>query len=206
MGGYGACSIASKSADTWAALGIYAGALWYNPDLVTQNVAQALKDVPTYFVCGTLDDLLQINQSAYMLFDQAGNKNLQFDTFTGGHEYTETNVKYMYLWMRQFVKGQPTGVGMMGESTTAEFHVRCDPNPCTSNSRIVYSGSENAVVNIRIYDMSGRFVHEVAKQVRITGENNIQYNIAHLNPGIYIIRLESGDGDVVAESKMVMTR
>jgi hypothetical protein len=204
MGGYGACSIASKSVDTWAALGIYAGALWYSPDLVTNEVAQALKDVPTYFVCGTEDDLFEVNQYTYRLFGQAGNKNLWFATFTGGHEYVETQVNFMYLWMRQFIKGPPTGTETPVESATAEFHVRCDPNPCTSYSNIVYSGSENSVVNISIYDMYGRLMDEVAKQVRITGENNITYDVTQLNSGIYIIRLKSGDA--VAESKMVVTR
>ena len=74
MGGYGAWSIASKSPGTWAALGIHAGALWYNnANLVTAGVAEVLKDVPTYFVCGTNDDLLEINQTAYNLLEDAGN-------------------------------------------------------------------------------------------------------------------------------------
>ncbi len=52
MGGYGAWSIASKSPGTWAAIGIMAGALQYNP-VVNKNTAKALRNVPAYFVCGT---------------------------------------------------------------------------------------------------------------------------------------------------------
>jgi hypothetical protein len=139
-----------------------------------------------------------------MLFDQAGNNNLRFIPFMGGHEYTEINVNGMYLWMRQFVKGPITGDGKQGETTSAELHVRCDPNPCTAYSSIVCSGIENSVVSIQIYDLHGRFMDEVAKQVRITGENSFPYNAMRLNPGIYIIRMRSGDA--VAESKMVLTR
>src|SRR5512147_880258 len=47
MGGYGAWSIASKYPETWAALGIHAGALWYdNSSLVNESVASVLADVP----------------------------------------------------------------------------------------------------------------------------------------------------------------
>jgi hypothetical protein len=63
MGGYGAWSIASQSPGTWAALGIMAGALQDNP-IVNKNTAKALKNMPTYFVCGNQDGLLGINQKA----------------------------------------------------------------------------------------------------------------------------------------------
>jgi predicted esterase len=102
MGGYGAWNIVSKSPDTWAALGIMAGALWYIPDVLNVEAARSLKDIPTYFVCGTGDDLLYINQVAFRMLQTEGNQHLQFVTFNGGHEYLEENVKNMYLWMRQY--------------------------------------------------------------------------------------------------------
>ena len=108
MGGYGAWSIASKSPDTWAALGIMAGAFWYYPNVLDDIAAESLKEMPTYFVCGTNDGLLEINQTAYQLLKDAGNWHLQFVTFSGGHEYLEENVRNMYLWMRQFVKAELT--------------------------------------------------------------------------------------------------
>jgi hypothetical protein len=111
MGGYGAWRIASKSPYTWAALGIHAGALWYNgSNLVNSTVAKALKYVPTYFVCGTIDALLSINQVAYNLLEDVGNQHLKFTTFVGGHEYIEENVENMYLWMRNFVNEDMSAV------------------------------------------------------------------------------------------------
>ena len=104
MGGYGAWSIARKSPDTWAALGIMAGAFWYYPNVLDEVAAQALKDMPAYFVCGTQDDLLEVNKAAYQLLKDAGNWHLQFVTFSGGHEYLEQNVRNMYLWMREYSK------------------------------------------------------------------------------------------------------
>jgi predicted esterase len=102
MGGYGAWHIAHRSAGVWAALGIHAGALWYDPREVDATVAITLRDVPTYFVVGTSDSLLSANQTAYGLLRDAGNSQLAFVTFPGGHDYRQTDVEQMYLWMRQF--------------------------------------------------------------------------------------------------------
>jgi hypothetical protein len=102
MGGYGAWHIAHGSADTWAALGIHAGALQYYMGEVNESVATALRDLPTYFVVGSADSLLDVNQVAYALLQNAGNPNLDFVTFSGGHDYRQSDVEAMYLWMRGF--------------------------------------------------------------------------------------------------------
>ena len=205
MGGYGAWSIASKSPGTWAALGIHAGALWYNnANLVTPGVAEVLKDVPTYFVCGTNDDLLEINQTAYNLLEDAGNQNLQFVTFVGGHDYIEENVKNMYLWMRNFVNEDwSTESKKTGETSQPEFRIRCTPNPVTTISNIEFSGTENSTVRLRIYDIYGRLSMKL-HSVSISGRNSASFDATALPPGIYLVRLKSGD--VVADSKMVVVK
>jgi predicted esterase len=105
MGGYGAWHIAHRSADTWAALGVHAGALQYDARELDASVATALRDLPTYFVVGTSDGLLGVNQVAYALLQNAGNPNLAFVTFPGGHDYRQSDVEAMYLWLRGFENG-----------------------------------------------------------------------------------------------------
>jgi pimeloyl-ACP methyl ester carboxylesterase len=102
MGGYGAWHIAHRSAGTWAALGIHAGALGFETSELDASVATALRDLPTYFVVGTSDSLLGVNQAAYVLLQDAGNPNLAFVTFPGGHDYRQSDVEAMYLWLRTF--------------------------------------------------------------------------------------------------------
>ena len=102
MGGYGAWHIAHRSADVWAALGVHAGALQYDVSEVNAPAATALRDLPTYFVVGTSDGLLNVNRNAYTLLLDAGNPNLAFVTFPGGHDYRQSDVEAMYLWMRRF--------------------------------------------------------------------------------------------------------
>ncbi len=206
MGGFGAWSIAAQSTNTWAALGIHAGALWYdNRELVTSSIAESLKNVPTYFVCGTHDDLLGINQTAHDLLKDAGNSNLAFVTFEGGHDYIEENVENMYLWMRNFVKSDlNTGSKMTGIIPHDRLRIECNPNPVTANSKLVYSGTENTTVSIGIYDMVGRRVDEVEDAGEISGTNSVAFDAAGLTPGIYLVRMQSGHG--VAESKITVLK
>ncbi|NJK87895.1 MAG: hypothetical protein HC906_19955, partial [Bacteroidales bacterium] len=82
MGGFGAWYLAEKSVNKWAGLGIHAGALWYEIGLVSEEVAEKFKNLPTYFVCGTNDGLLSINQTAYHLLKDAGNPTVEFVTFS----------------------------------------------------------------------------------------------------------------------------
>jgi predicted esterase len=104
MGGYGAWHIAHRSADVWAALGVHAGALQYDASELNASVAAELRDLPTYFVVGTSDGLLGVNQAAYALLQNTGNPNLAFVTFPGGHDYRQVDVEAMYLWLRRFTR------------------------------------------------------------------------------------------------------
>jgi predicted esterase len=105
MGGYGALRLGLKSKEKWAAIGLHAAALWYNNSkLVSGETANDLKEVPLYFVCGTQDQLKPINDYTFALMQQAGNQNIKFVTFEGGHEYRNSEVEGMYDWMKQFKK------------------------------------------------------------------------------------------------------
>lgn len=107
MGGFGTWQIAQKSNDIWAAIGIHSGALWYNrSNRLNDEYATKLKDIPTYFVWGDKEEtgLIESNEKAIMLLEKAGNQNLIFTTFNGGHDYNEKDVENMYEWMRTFKK------------------------------------------------------------------------------------------------------
>ena len=107
MGGYGTWHIALKSPNTWAAIGVHAGSLWYNFNELNSTAAQILKNTPTYFVCGTSDGNLSYIQTGNQLLINAGNSNTKLVTFDGGHVYLEDNVYNMYTWMRNFVNPNP---------------------------------------------------------------------------------------------------
>lgn len=103
MGGYGAWRIVRRSPPgTWAALGVHAGALDHDSSETTSEAVSVLRGVPTYFVVGEYDRFLAVNRVAYGLLRDAGNPELGFVTFPGGHDYRQQDVEQMYLWLRQF--------------------------------------------------------------------------------------------------------
>ncbi len=106
MGGYGAWHIAQESKNTWAAIGIHSGALWYNDSkYVTPEYADKLKNTPTYFLWGDKEMALKReNIKAHKLLENAGNTNLKIAVFNGGHDYNEKDVEDMYKWIRTFKK------------------------------------------------------------------------------------------------------
>jgi len=71
---------------------------------MSTDVIDQLNDVPIYFICGTDDGLLSENQRAYKLLQDAGDQDLMFETFEGGHESNLENWKKMYAWIRNFSK------------------------------------------------------------------------------------------------------
>jgi predicted esterase len=106
MGGYGTWHIAQESQNTWAAIGIHSGALWYNnAKYVTSEYADKLKKTPTYFLWGDEEvKLKKKNIEAHKLLENAGNSNLKIAIFKGGHDYNDIDVEHMYKWMRTFKK------------------------------------------------------------------------------------------------------
>ena len=60
---------------------------------------------------GTSDGLLDVDQLAYTLLQNAGNPNLAFVTFPGGHDYRQSDVEEMYVLMRRFESRAPRTAG-----------------------------------------------------------------------------------------------
>jgi hypothetical protein len=56
-------------------------------------------------VVGSSDSLFDANRAAYELLKDAGNPDLAFVSFAGGHEYRQGDVEAMYLWLRRFDRG-----------------------------------------------------------------------------------------------------
>jgi len=193
MGGYGAWHIAIGSADTWAALGIHAGALSYGGSAeLNPEVAEILSDVPTYFVCDTNDYLLSVNQQAYELLQEAGNPNLAFVTFEGGHDYIEDNVINMYLWMKEFVNDDWNAIETEPLSSQ-NTGIRNYPNPFSSATQIVFNLPGPGFVTIEIYNHCGQLVEMLLSEKLPAGEQELIWTPELLPEGIYycVVRTEN---------------
>jgi dienelactone hydrolase len=203
MGGYGAWYIASRSAETWAGLGIYAGALWYDDEkLLEDEVIQQLKDMPTYFVCGTNDGLLDVDQRAYDLLNQAGNMNTKFVTFEGGHEFLSANAENMYMWLKDFTNEDITDIN-------APFALNakildCFPNPFSSSTNIQFNLENIGFVTLSIYNSEGRLIENLINKYLPMGFYSEKYSPSPSIPGLYLCVIKI-DGKQY-QQKMIVVR
>ena len=67
------------------------------------------------------------------------------------------------------------------------------PNPFNPTTTIRYSIPQNALVTIKVYDISGKEVATLANDMETQGNHNIEFNASKLASGIYFYRIQSGN-------------
>jgi hypothetical protein len=200
MGGYGSWYIASRSAGTWAALGVEAGALQYNyEDLLRDEVVQKLKNLPTYFVVGSNDGLLDVDKRTYNLLIAAGNTNTKFVTFNGAHEHLYTNDENLYLWMKEFVNDDYSS--NTKSITQNKNELKCYPNPLNNTTTLCYSILGNSA-SLFVYNITGVLIKEYAG---LRGSGSVQFDGSVLPNGVYLCKLITSDNKELT-NKMVILR
>ncbi|MEM9885473.1 MAG: S8 family serine peptidase [Bacteroidota bacterium] len=71
------------------------------------------------------------------------------------------------------------------------------PNPAASRTTIRYFLAKSEKVQIGLYDLNGRLLQRIAAQEGEVGWNNIDLLIEHLAAGIYFIRLQNADYQMI---------
>lgn len=187
MGGYGAWNIGAKSTEVWAGLGIYAGALWYGTkDMLSDEMINSLSSMPVYFVCGTSDGLYNINYSAYNSLMDAGNFDVSFAAFPGGHDYLSVNVENMYNWLRLYSR-EGYDVGVKRKENASMNPIQFSPSCIQSESTIQLQLEKPGHVTLKIYDSLGKQVAKVLDQDISSGQSTFLFNREKegLSSGLY---------------------
>ncbi len=81
--------------------------------------------------------------------------------------------------------------------------VRIYPNPVRDRVNISYASPNRQEVSVAVTDMSGRLVGDDIKQTVNEGANTISYPLSSLPSGIYLLRLQTGDGVIVRKFQVV---
>jgi len=83
------------------------------------------------------------------------------------------------------------------QKITIEHAGNIYPNPVTDNSRIEISLKEPTPVEFSIYNQVGQLA--VAKgELLSSGTNTVIVNTSGLQPGLYLLRITTAKGDLVA--------
>jgi len=196
MGGYGAWMLGQKAPEKWAAIGIYAGCWWdVRITYLTSSVAEKLKGVPVYIVCGTDDPYLNDNKKAYNLLQAAGNYDIFLATFPGGHDPLPENWQNMYGWIRQWTNQHNTAVNSY-ESKLNMYLFNNYPNPFNPVTTITYNLSLSSHVELTVLDILGREITSLVNKEQNAGRYEVKFDRSNLASGVYFYRIKAGSFSV----------
>jgi hypothetical protein len=190
MGGYGTWYLGQQSPGTWAALGMYGGALQYGGNYVySDEVINRLKDVPMYIVCGESDGLLSYNNKAYTMLQEAGNPNLSYTTHPGGHVALLEQWQSMYEWLRNFKNDRP--VGIASPSVHNNEPVKLKTSEANGHVMISYALTKEEQVRLDILNINGQTIRTLINSNQKAGANIVYWNKCDNNgckvpSGLYI--------------------
>ncbi|HEY5534745.1 MAG TPA: T9SS type A sorting domain-containing protein, partial [Ignavibacteria bacterium] len=77
------------------------------------------------------------------------------------------------------------------------------PNPFNPVTKINYSLPKNGLVTLKIYDVLGREVMTLVKEMKSAGNYAVDFNGANLSSGIYFYSLKSGDFTSVKKMTLI---
>jgi hypothetical protein len=77
------------------------------------------------------------------------------------------------------------------------------PNPFNPSTTLHFSLIESAIIDISIYDVSGRLVHETKLGHHSAGEHRINFDASMLNSGLYVYKLRAGHNIVISKMSLV---
>ncbi|MBN8570000.1 MAG: T9SS type A sorting domain-containing protein, partial [Ignavibacteria bacterium] len=78
------------------------------------------------------------------------------------------------------------------------------PNPFNPSTTIQYSVPNDGLVQMRIYDISGREVMNLVNENKVAGNYEVKFNGANLSSGIYFYRIKAGE--FVETKRMVLVK
>jgi hypothetical protein len=73
----------------------------------------------------------------------------------------------------------------------SSFEFNLYPNPCLKETRIIYTLPANQHVNIKLYNISGKFLEELVNESQAAGTHQHNLKLSNYPPGIYCIEMET---------------
>jgi len=78
------------------------------------------------------------------------------------------------------------------------------PNPFNPSTTIRYEVNQRALVNLSVYDLTGKQVTELVNSIENTGSHEIKFDATNLPSGVYLYKLTAGS--FVQMKKMVLIK
>ncbi len=96
-------------------------------------------------------------------------------------------------------------IRLANEQTTVEtISVKVNPNPISGSSIISFSLEQSEKVSLKLFDFNGRLIENLADKIFEEGENELAWNTANVNAGLYILQFQSAEN--LQTEKIIVTK
>ncbi|MCD4723347.1 MAG: T9SS type A sorting domain-containing protein [Bacteroidales bacterium] len=109
--------------------------------------------------------------------------------------------------MGPYEYGAPVWVGINDNPISPqeeEISLYVYPNPCSELVHLRYEISERQLIIYDLYTITGKRMKRLLNEEQMPGNYEFEINVSDLSPGIYFIRLQSGD--LAGNGKMILVR
>lgn len=176
--------------------------------------------------------ILSGRQAIYFYYYDQGLNYIGCDLVQKYHNYgfqkvsmtktTPANTKYIGLWLYSFWYDKSEGYWddiSFGELQQEQQKVQSDnfhsttemncslenyPNPFNPTTKIVFSIKKTDFVDLRVFDILGREIITLVKEVKQPGKYTVNFDASKLPSGIYIYRIISGE--FTKTNKMILSK
>lgn len=125
---------------------------------------------------------------------------------TSGASFTIKDYAYDSTPNHSIHAGATSGARMAEENLTNENNLPLNafPNPVSNSTTISFSLRQSQHVCLKIVDVSGRLVSTLADKIFEAGENEITWNAAEVNAGIYFLQFQTSEN--LQTKKLIVTK
>ena len=109
--------------------------------------------------------------------------------------------------MGPYEYGAPAWVGIEDKPTIQqekEISLYVYPNPCSEHVHLRYEISERQLMICDLYTITGKRIKRLLNEEQMPGKHELEIKVDDLSPGIYFIRLQSGD--LAGSGKMILVK
>lgn len=90
--------------------------------------------------------------------------------------------------------GSTVGVA---ELTSNDIALNLYPNPASGTTTVNFTLASSQTVNIAVYDLQGKMLKHVATLTNVIGEQKVSVNLAELEKGVYLIKVDGENTNAV---------
>ncbi|HEX8515905.1 MAG TPA: T9SS type A sorting domain-containing protein [Bacteroidia bacterium] len=164
------------------------GATWCEPQDVTDPPGPSQQD----YVEGVYTSMARrVDNFVHLLEQRDGYPGHGVSTDSPDAQGGDAEMVYIKVPVADLMVCAPVGVA---ENASALASFELYPNPANTNTNLSFTVVNKGKVSIRVMNVTGQVVAEIANQEFAAGTHTAVISLADLSAGIYVVNMTSADG------------